>query len=290
MIFDDYFLPSKDELNAMYTELYLYGFGGFGDITYWSSSETNSIDACSQSFNPPSQFSNVGKDSGDNTRACRAFTSLTNYNLRDVGQAGGYIFWKSGNDYLEAAQSDIGIYTQIWSNIDSVEIGATAQGTAIGTGQANTTAIINQAGHTDSAAKLCDDLIINTGITTRGITISHKLSTRITSINLVPSVVFAINPGLGGCYEFLDMFISSSYKPSSILLAVDKDFTDIAVVSGSKIRTYDDGWFYVQRFPKTAAGKVLVGNILFVKIFFNAQDLFYDLKITKTGYKEIVGG
>lgn len=44
-----------------------------------------------------------------------------------------------------------------WSNIDNTEIGTTAQGIVIGTGQANTDAIIGQAGHTASAAKLCKD-------------------------------------------------------------------------------------------------------------------------------------
>ena len=84
------------------------------------------------------------------------YVSIPSYNLRDIGQAGGLIFWKSGNNYLEAAPSDQGLSLN-WSNINTL-IGATAQGTAIGAGQANTTAIINQVGHTDSAAKLCNDI------------------------------------------------------------------------------------------------------------------------------------
>jgi hypothetical protein len=43
-----------------------------------------------------------------------------------------------------------------WSNIYT-HIGTT--GTALGTGQTNTTAIIGQSGHTSSAAKLCDDYV-----------------------------------------------------------------------------------------------------------------------------------
>jgi uncharacterized protein (TIGR02145 family) len=155
-IYNDWFLPSKDELNAMYTELHLHGVGSFDGSPYWSSSENDATITWLQTFSDGSQ-SGTNKNVALKVRACRAFTSITNYNLRDIGQVGGLVFWKSGNDYLEAAPTNQSSGC-VWSNIDSVAVGTT--GTAIGTGQANTTAIINQAGHTDSAAKLCDDLII----------------------------------------------------------------------------------------------------------------------------------
>lgn len=159
--FDNWFLPSENELDAMYAELHLYSVGGFANNIYWSSSEFNNQFSYSIDFATglPS-VTTKGSFAGIHVRACRTFEdTLGTYSLRDIGPAGGYIFYKDGTTCYEAAISDVS-GGQAWSNIYEVEIGETAQGTAIGTGQANTTAIINQAGHTNSAAKLCDDLIL----------------------------------------------------------------------------------------------------------------------------------
>ena len=137
----------------MYNELHLYGIGGFNiSNRYFPSSEYDATVAWARLFDA-SGYIGVNKSSPLYIRACRAFTSITNYNLRDIGPAGGWIFWKSGNNYLEVTPSDQST-SKIWSNINLL----VGTGTAIGTGQANTNAIIGQAGHIDSAAKLCDDL------------------------------------------------------------------------------------------------------------------------------------
>ena len=47
----------------------------------------------------------------------------------------------------------------IWSNIDNVEIGASAQYADIGSGLLNSHAIVSQSGHTNSAALICLELI-----------------------------------------------------------------------------------------------------------------------------------
>lgn len=49
--YGDWFLPSKDELNLIYRNLFLKGLGGFDDYAYWSSSESSDINsAYSQYF------------------------------------------------------------------------------------------------------------------------------------------------------------------------------------------------------------------------------------------------
>jgi len=48
--YNDWFLPSKDELNRMYVNLKVYGFGGFVDYYYWSSSTGPYTNAWAQNF------------------------------------------------------------------------------------------------------------------------------------------------------------------------------------------------------------------------------------------------
>ena len=51
VVYDDWFLPSKDELNLIYVNLHQNGLGSFKtSYPYWSSSEYNGNKACVQSF------------------------------------------------------------------------------------------------------------------------------------------------------------------------------------------------------------------------------------------------
>ena len=69
---DDWFLPSKDELNLMYTNLKGTGVGGFESESYWSSSEYNANTAWYQQFGSSFQLY-ANKYSLKRVRAIRAF-------------------------------------------------------------------------------------------------------------------------------------------------------------------------------------------------------------------------
>jgi hypothetical protein len=75
----DWFLPSKDELNAIWDNLVddgtggNNGVGGFADDHYWSSSESSSDKAVNQDFTNGLQYSSSGKNFYARVRAVRAF-------------------------------------------------------------------------------------------------------------------------------------------------------------------------------------------------------------------------
>ncbi|MFA6784487.1 MAG: DUF1566 domain-containing protein, partial [Sphaerochaeta sp.] len=54
-VYDDWFLPSKNELDLIFQNLYGNNLGGFSEFIYWSSSEYAANDAWYQHFNYGSQ-------------------------------------------------------------------------------------------------------------------------------------------------------------------------------------------------------------------------------------------
>ena len=70
--YDDWFLPSKDELDLMYRNLKMESVGGFAAAYYWSSSELNASNAWKQHFGNGFQAYNY-KGAGYSVRAVRAF-------------------------------------------------------------------------------------------------------------------------------------------------------------------------------------------------------------------------
>jgi len=69
---NDWFLPSREELNLMYTNLHMNNLGGFAGGWYWSSTEDVDGDVWSQNFTVGNQF-NGDKDFMGLVRAARAF-------------------------------------------------------------------------------------------------------------------------------------------------------------------------------------------------------------------------
>lgn len=71
--YSDWHLPSKEELNSVYVNLKKFGFGGFANNVYWSSTESgNLFIAWVQDFYNGSQGVN-NKNFSDYVRAIRAF-------------------------------------------------------------------------------------------------------------------------------------------------------------------------------------------------------------------------
>jgi hypothetical protein len=60
--YDDWFLPSKAELNLMFVYLKEAGLGGFKEDWYWSSSAGSNNGAWTQQFSNGSQDSNGSFD------------------------------------------------------------------------------------------------------------------------------------------------------------------------------------------------------------------------------------
>jgi len=114
----DWYLPSKDELNLLYTELHVNGLGSFSATNdYWSATEIDSSNAWRQ------YFGNGGQASTDKTTSCkirpvRAFTSTHTYIVGQPSPSGGFIFSVSGSNYKECAPNDIGSDT--WANAVSL--------------------------------------------------------------------------------------------------------------------------------------------------------------------------
>jgi hypothetical protein len=172
---DDWFLPSKDELDTAYNKLAQNRvgskdtpIGGFNKGYYWTSSDYNNVTAWSQYFMDGQQFDRVQTMDGNRTppnpfrvRAIRAFgtNSVTlacaeggTCKIGDTGPGGGKVFYvapdffmvngKSAR-YLEAsAKNSQGAWCKRISKcFDSTKIAV-----ASGSGSVNTSQILNSEG------------------------------------------------------------------------------------------------------------------------------------------------
>ena len=74
VVYDDWFLPSKDELNLLYQNIYRNNLSGFFEDLYWSSSESVANNAWYQLFIFSSGNQNTGNRNYEGrVRPVRAF-------------------------------------------------------------------------------------------------------------------------------------------------------------------------------------------------------------------------
>jgi hypothetical protein len=176
VVYGDWFLPSKGELNQMYVNKSV--IGGFSAPSYWSSSEYGAGTLWAQNFNSGEQFWSY-KDYSGGVRPVRAFAATLALAcadggvcaVGDIGPGGGKVFYVQASGtfacgaalsstckYLEAAPtSGTAAWTDApyaWSGNTSEAIGADAQGTAIGTGYRNTQAMVTQSSTADRAGTI----------------------------------------------------------------------------------------------------------------------------------------
>ena len=176
VVYGDWFLPSKGELNQMYVNKNV--IGGLRAVAYWSSSEADFQQAWYQGFSDGSYWNDL-KMGTLYVRPVRAFAATLApacadggvCAVGDIGPGGGKVFYVQASGtfacgaalsstckYLEAAPtSGTAAWTDApyaWSGNTSEAIGADAQGTAIGTGYRNTQAMVTQSSTADRAGTI----------------------------------------------------------------------------------------------------------------------------------------
>jgi hypothetical protein len=100
-----WYIPSKDELSALYNNLHLQGLGNFTEqYPYWSSSELDANSLWCVWFNDGAATAR-SKNSSYFLRPIRSFTSDRDYSIGTI-RSNGIVFYKDGVNYLECALND----------------------------------------------------------------------------------------------------------------------------------------------------------------------------------------
>jgi hypothetical protein len=149
----DWFLPSEDELKALYEQR--ERVGGLWTEYYWSSSQDHAYDAWSQNFATGIPTNGYNKNFMLGVRPVRAFTSAAtppvvvetagDYMVGDTGPGGGIVFYDAGSvqpwgRYLEAGPE---LAAAAWCD-DFWDVAGTK--TTIGSGKKNTKLITAACG------------------------------------------------------------------------------------------------------------------------------------------------
>lgn len=135
----DWFMPSVNEVIAIYNNLYKNNIGGYTATSFWCCSEdvtTPTGYAMSVAFGASYSLQSRTKTSNANALPVRTFESAIHYPIGGWGQY-GWVFHKTGNTYYEAAPVSL-VAAKPWG-ANGVATGV--NGTAIGTGKTNTSAL-----------------------------------------------------------------------------------------------------------------------------------------------------
>jgi len=129
-------------------------------ITISDGASISPASGVAQDFTSPVIYTVTAEDGSTKEYEVTLEVEEFEYELGDEGPTGGWIFYIDEAcafyeewTYLEAAPEDLD--TQAWSSVIDEEIGTTEEG--IGTGLSNTLAIMEQVGHTTSAANSCQE-------------------------------------------------------------------------------------------------------------------------------------
>jgi len=159
----DWYLPSRNELREIEENLYSDGNpAGYTATKYWSSTEgaggDSTLKALAIDFSDLFTYISL-KSELYYVIPVRSFTTTDIYSLKDVGPAGGLIFYiddiGGGSFTYYEAGAILSDGQVAWSNITAAAINTTSND--IGEGQNNTNEIIGQGGHISSAAQICDN-------------------------------------------------------------------------------------------------------------------------------------
>ena len=267
-IVSSWYLPSKDELLLMYTNLASLGIGNFrttgnypNQPWYWSSSEgADGRFAWSIKFDVGSSF-DYYKSTFYFIRSTRFLTSSTIYNLGDETINGFIYHIKDNGDgtftYREAAKNDCDS-KGVWSNINSSAvdsfIGTTS--TNLSEGINNTNEIIAQTGHTTSAALIATQ---------------YKVKTIHNYINSINADLFIYNTTTKVNTSSINI-LNKLYTNPRFILFTNNNSTIIDSVVPNSLQSYIDPNKTTYAVPSTSNDYLLINELIdnqFAKITSN---------------------
>ena len=155
IVADDWFLPSEGDQLLIYSELIVPQIGNFDDgLGYWTSTEHPGSLTHAHAISPLGNVIDQSKAIAWPVCVARAFTSALPLSVGDVGEA-GWIFYKNGNNYLEARFTELA-----WAPWGDNNLITGANDASVGAGQSNTNIILAADPTAGIAARIADGFVL----------------------------------------------------------------------------------------------------------------------------------